>query len=57
MARAASLKSIDSLSGVDAKMQALAKLEQLTDEFGAEILRRKSNVCPSGTSCNRVITL
>src|ERR1700722_8465749 len=44
MARAASLKSIDSLSGVDAKMQALAKLEQLTDEFGAEILRRKSNV-------------
>ncbi len=44
MATAASLKSIDSLSGVDAKMEALAKLEQLTDEFGAEVLRHKSNV-------------
>src|ERR1700677_1354256 len=44
MASAASLKSIDSLSGVDAKMEALTRLEQLTDELGAEILRRKSNV-------------
>src|SRR5580704_4453743 len=44
MATAAPLKSIDSLSGVDAKMEALDKLEQLTDELGAEILLRKSNV-------------
>ena len=44
MALAAPLKSIDSLSGVDAKMEALDRLEQLTDELGAEIARHKSNV-------------
>jgi tetratricopeptide (TPR) repeat protein len=44
MASAAPLKSIDSLSGVDAKMEALDKLEQLTDELGAEVRRHKSNV-------------
>src|SRR5471032_2920330 len=44
MALAAPLKSIDSLSGVDAKMEALDRLEQLTDELGAEITRHKSNV-------------
>jgi tetratricopeptide (TPR) repeat protein len=44
MANAAPLKSIDSLSGVDAKMEALDKLEQLTDAYGAEVQRHKSNI-------------
>ena len=44
MAHAAPLPSLDSLSGVDAKMEALDRLEQLTDELGAEIARHKSNI-------------
>src|SRR5438874_10880613 len=44
MAQVAPLQSLDSLSGVDAKMAALDRLEQLTDELGAEIARHKSNV-------------
>src|SRR4051812_11682244 len=44
MAQAAPLQSIDSLSGVDAKMQALDRLEQLTDELSFEISRHKSNI-------------
>jgi tetratricopeptide (TPR) repeat protein len=44
MAQAAALKSMDSLSGVDARMEALDRLEQLTDELAAERARHKSNV-------------
>ena len=44
MAIAAALKSIDSLTGVDARMEALDRLEKLTDEVAAEIARHKSNV-------------
>jgi len=44
MAEAAPLKSLDSLSGVDAKMEALDRLEELTDELGAEVARHKSNI-------------
>lgn len=44
MATAAALKSIDSLTGVDARMEALDRLERLTDEAVAEIVRHKSNV-------------
>src|SRR5579863_503951 len=44
MAKLAPLPGIDSLSGMDAKMEALDRLEQLTDELGAEIARHKSNV-------------
>jgi tetratricopeptide (TPR) repeat protein len=44
MAQAAPLQSLESLSGVDAKMAAIEKLEQLTDELGAEIARHKSNI-------------
>ena len=44
MAKAAPLQSIDSLSGVDARMEALDQLEQLTDELAAEVARHKSNV-------------
>src|SRR5579864_5947375 len=44
MAQAAPLPSIDSLSGVDARMEALDKLEQLSDELSTEIVRHKSNV-------------
>ena len=44
MAQAAALKSIDSLNGVDAKMEALDRLEKLVDEAEAENARRKSNV-------------
>jgi tetratricopeptide (TPR) repeat protein len=44
MAKAAPLQSIDSLSGVDARMEALDKLEQLTEELVSEIARHKSNV-------------
>ena len=43
MATAAALKSIESLSGVDARMEALDRLEQLTDEAAAEIARHRSN--------------
>src|SRR6201996_9008037 len=44
MAKAAPLKSMDSLSGIDARMEALARLEVLTDELAAERARHKSNV-------------
>jgi len=44
MAKAAALQSMDSLSGVDARMQALERLEALTDELAAERVRHKSNV-------------
>jgi tetratricopeptide (TPR) repeat protein len=44
MATAAALKSIDSLSGVDARMEALDRLEKLTDEAAAEIARHRSNI-------------
>ena len=44
MATAAALKSIDSLTGVDARMEALDRLERLTDEAAAEIARHRSNL-------------
>ncbi|HEY4274300.1 MAG TPA: tetratricopeptide repeat protein [Rhizomicrobium sp.] len=44
MATAAALKSIDSLSGVDARMEAIDRLEKLTDEVAAEIARHRSNI-------------
>ena len=44
MAKAAALKSMDSLSGIDARMEALDRLERLTDELAAERARHKSNV-------------
>ncbi|HEY2835060.1 MAG TPA: tetratricopeptide repeat protein [Rhizomicrobium sp.] len=44
MASAAALKSIDSLSGVDARLEALDRLEKLTEEAAAEIARHRSNM-------------
>ncbi|MES2293047.1 MAG: tetratricopeptide repeat protein [Pseudomonadota bacterium] len=44
MATAAALKSVESLSGVDARMEALDRLEKLTNEAAAEIARHRSNV-------------
>lgn len=44
MANAAALKSIDSLSGVDARMEALDRLEKLTEEAAAELARHRSNL-------------
>ena len=44
MATAAALKSIESLSGVDARMEALDRLERLTNEAAAEIARHRSNL-------------
>src|SRR6202012_2337646 len=44
MATAAALKSIESLSGVDAKMEALDRLEQLADEAAGEMARHRSNL-------------
>lgn len=44
MAPAAALKTIDSLSGVDAKMAALERLENLFDQAAAEKQRHRSNV-------------
>jgi tetratricopeptide (TPR) repeat protein len=43
MAKAAAARTIPSLSGMDAKLQALAKLEALTDEIGTEQDRNRSN--------------
>jgi tetratricopeptide (TPR) repeat protein len=43
MAKVAPALSIDSLSGMDAKLEALVKLEALSEEIGAEIRRNKSN--------------
>jgi tetratricopeptide (TPR) repeat protein len=44
MAKAAPLQSIDALSGVDARMQALDKLEVLVGEVAREKARHRSNV-------------
>jgi tetratricopeptide (TPR) repeat protein len=44
MAKAAALQSMDSLSGIDARMEALERLDALTDELAAERARHKSNV-------------
>lgn len=44
MAKAAPLKSIDALAGVDARMQALDKLEILVGEVAREKARHRSNV-------------
>ncbi|MEI9996335.1 MAG: tetratricopeptide repeat protein [Rhizomicrobium sp.] len=43
MAQPQPLPSLDSLSGMDAKMTALAKLEQLQEETDALLARKKSN--------------
>ena len=44
MAKVQPLKSIDALSGVDARMQALDKLEVLVSEVVREKARHRSNV-------------
>jgi Tfp pilus assembly protein PilF len=44
MAQAAPLPSIDTLSGVDARMQALSKLEDLVNEVAREKARHRSNL-------------
>ena len=44
MATAAVLKSIESLSGVDARMEALDRLEKLADEAASEMARHRSNL-------------
>jgi tetratricopeptide (TPR) repeat protein len=44
MAVAAALRSMNSLSGVDAKIAALERLEQLFDQTAAADQRRKSNI-------------
>ena len=44
MAKAAPLQSIDALSGVDARMQALDRLEVLVGEVAREKARHRSNV-------------
>jgi tetratricopeptide (TPR) repeat protein len=43
MSRPQPVPSMDSLVGVDAKIEALAKLETLQDEMSAALARRKSN--------------
>ena len=43
MAQPLPLPSLDTLSGVDAKLEALAKLETLQEEISAELNRAKSN--------------
>lgn len=43
MAQPLPLQTIDALTGVDAKLEALSKLEALHDEVHAEISRNKSN--------------
>jgi tetratricopeptide (TPR) repeat protein len=43
MAKAAPARGIERLSGMDAKMEALDKLEALSEEIGAELVRNKSN--------------
>ncbi|HXC55547.1 MAG TPA: tetratricopeptide repeat protein [Rhizomicrobium sp.] len=43
MARPQALPSMDSLVGMDAKLEALAKLEMLQEEVDAALARRKSN--------------
>ena len=44
MAKAAPLQSIDALSGVDARMQAIDKLENMVSEVAREKARHRSNV-------------
>jgi len=44
MAKAAALQSMDSLAGVDARIEALDKLEVLVNELTAEQVRRRSNI-------------
>lgn len=44
MAKAAPLPSIDALSGVDARMQAIDRLEALVGEVAREKIRHRSNV-------------
>ncbi len=44
MAKVVSLKSINALSGVDARLEALDKLEELVHEVVAEKKRRRANV-------------
>jgi tetratricopeptide (TPR) repeat protein len=44
MAKVAPLQSMDSLSGIDARMEALQRLEVLTDELATARARHKSNV-------------
>ena len=44
MANAVPLPSIDSLSGVDARLEALDKLEALVDDVAAEKKRQRSNI-------------
>jgi tetratricopeptide (TPR) repeat protein len=44
MAQAAPLPSIDTLSGVDARMQALSKLEEMVGEVAREKARHRSNL-------------
>ena len=44
MAEALPLQSIDALSGVDARMEALDKLEVLVEEAAAEKKRNRSNI-------------
>jgi Tfp pilus assembly protein PilF len=43
MAKLAPLPGIDSMSGVDARMDALSKLENLVDEVAAARTRHRSN--------------
>lgn len=43
MAQVFAARSMESLAGIDAKMQALAKLEALAEEIDAALARRKSN--------------
>jgi len=44
MSKAVSLKSINALSGMDARLEALEKLEELVDEVVAEKKRHRANV-------------
>ncbi len=43
MAQLASVPGLDSLAGLDARMAAIAKLEQIGEEIDAALARRKSN--------------
>lgn len=43
MAKLAPAPGMESLSGIDAKLEALTKLEVLSEEIGAELVRNKSN--------------
>jgi tetratricopeptide (TPR) repeat protein len=45
MAKAAALQRIEALSGVDARMQALERLESLVEEVAAQKARHRSNQC------------